>query len=155
MAGSKKKKQVIQREIPKGRHIVQTEDPDSFYHEHPAWCFTSCDQDMWSFNQENIGNSFWTEVLPYFQNSEIRTWNEILVEANKQNHYIDVYTLNPVARKRLAQLHVEQDSIISLRLNGTHRIYGYNVGRVFNILWYDDNHGDNDTCVCRSRKKHT
>lgn len=62
---------------------------------------------------------------------------------------------NPDAQKRLAQRHIEQDSIISLRLSATHRIYGYITGAVFNILWYDGNHGDNATCVCRSRLKHT
>ncbi|CUP62134.1 Uncharacterized phage-associated protein [Anaerostipes hadrus] len=32
---------------------------------------------------------------------------------------------------------------------------GYMVEKVFNILWYDDNHGDNNRCVCRSYLKHT
>lgn len=154
MAGSKKKK-VVQKEIPKGRHIAQTQNPESYYQEYPAWGFNSCDTKMWGFTSDNIGNAFWTEILPYLKGLETRTWNDIMVNAKKQNHSIDVSNLNPAAQKRLAELYVEQDSIVSLRISATHRIYGYNVGRVFNILWYDSDHGDNDTCVCRSKKKHT
>lgn len=42
-----------------------------------------------------------------------------------------------------------------VRITGKHRLYGFMRGAVFNVLWYDLDHGDNDTCVCRSRKKHT
>lgn len=154
MAASKKKK-VIQIESPMGRHVAQTENPDSYYKECPSWCFNSCDQKMWGFTKENIGDVFWTEIFPYFKSLETRTWSEILVKSKKNNHSIDVRKLNTIAQKRLTELYVEQDSIISLRLQGTHRIYGYMVGKVFNILWYDSEHGDNDTCVCRSSKRNT
>ena len=110
---------------------------------------------MWGFTKENIGNIFWSDILPYLKNMESRTWQDILVGSKKQNHSINVEELNVKARNRLAELYIEQDSIVSLRLNGTHRIYGFIVGRVFNILWYDLNHGDNATCVCRAHMKHT
>lgn len=154
MAGSRSKN-VIQRENPKSRYVAQTENPDSYYREHPAWGFNTCDTEMWGFTADNIGDAFWTEILPFLKNTETRTWSDILINAKKQNHSIDVSKLNAGAQKRLTELYVEHDSIISLRLSATHRIYGYTVGRVFNILWYDSNHGDNDTCVCRSEKKHT
>lgn len=63
--------------------------------------------------------------------------------------------MNKVAQDRLFEKRIEAESLISLRLTGTHRLYGYMTGRVFNILWYDDDHGDNAECVCRSRLKHT
>ena len=50
---------------------------------------------------------------------------------------------------------IEANAVISLRIQATHRLYGYRIGSVFYILWYDNNHGDNYTCVCKSRKKHT
>lgn len=55
----------------------------------------------------------------------------------------------------MAERYIEAEALISLRMTGNHRLYGYMSGRVFNIIWYDDDHGDNDTCVCRSFKKHT
>lgn len=68
---------------------------------------------------------------------------------------MDVSTLNKIAVDRLNELEIEVDSLVSLTLSGTHRLYGYIVDAVFYVLWYDDNHGDNATCVCRSHKKHT
>lgn len=73
----------------------------------------------------------------------------------KQNHSINVGELSKAASDRLMELYIEAESLISLRLNGTHRIYGYMNGAVFNILWVDLEHGDNAACVCRSYKKHT
>lgn len=58
------------------------------------------------------------------------------------------------AQDRLASKYIEAEALISLRLTGNHRLYGYMTGRVFNVLWYDDNHGDNNDCVCRSYLKH-
>lgn len=52
-------------------------------------------------------------------------------------------------------IHENDKIIISLRITENHRLYGYMSGRVFNILWYDDDHGDNNNCVCRSHLKHT
>lgn len=60
-----------------------------------------------------------------------------------------------MCENRLEEQHIEWDSLYSLRVMGTHRIYGYIIDAVFYILWYDDMHGDNNSCVCRSYKKHT
>lgn len=73
----------------------------------------------------------------------------------KQNHSLEVGNLSAEAIKRAGQLYIEPDGILSLRLQGTHRIYGYIEDGIFNIVWFDLNHGDNDECVCRSHKKHT
>lgn len=154
MATSKKKK-VVQKENPCNARVRQIENPEAFYREYPTWSFNSCDTDMWGFTSYNVGEAFWSEILPYLRSLETRTWNDILIVAKKQNHTIDTKQLSILAQKRLAERHIEKDSIISLRLSGTHRIYGFMQGRAFNILWYDSDHGDNETCVCRSHKKNT
>lgn len=97
----------------------------------------------------------WDEILPRIKALESQTWNEILVRDKKLNHSINVEELSKIAQDRLANRFIEAESLISLRVTGNHRIYGYMTGRVFNILWYDDDHGDNKTCVCRSHLKHT
>lgn len=155
MADSKRTKQVKQKELPKGKSITQGGDPKQYYKEYPAWSFANSDQDMWSFTQDNIGKLIWSEILPRLKALESQTWDEILVRDKKQNHSINVENLNKVAQDRLVAKYIEAESLISLRVTGTHRLYGYITGRVFNILWFDDDHGDNKTCVCRSRKKHT
>lgn len=155
MAGSKKAKQVKQKEKPAEKGIVQTKEPQQFYTQAPAWSFVNIDREMWAFSQEHVGDSFWTEILPRLTSWETQKWNDILVTANKQNHSLDLKDLNKVAQDRLVSMYIEAESLISLRITGNHRLYGYMVGRVFTILWYDDNHGDNKDCVCRSHLKHT
>ncbi|MBR5565615.1 MAG: hypothetical protein IKW08_05545 [Roseburia sp.] len=155
MAGSKKNKQIKQKEIPKGKCIAQGGNPEQYYIENPAWSFASADPDKWSFTQEHIGELVWTEIFPRLRALESQTWGEILVKDKKQNHSINVEDLNKIAQDRLATKYIEAESLISLRITGNHRLYGYMTGRVFNILWYDDDHGDNKTCVCRSYLKHT
>ncbi|MBR5317716.1 MAG: hypothetical protein IKU39_07465 [Lachnospiraceae bacterium] len=155
MAGSKKNKQIKQKEIPKGKCIAQGGNPEQYYIENPAWSFASADPDKWSFTQEHIGELVWTEIFPRLRALESQTWGEILVKDKKKNHSINVEDLNKIAQDRLATKYIEAESLISLRITGNHRLYGYMTGRVFNILWYDDDHGDNKTCVCRSYLKHT
>lgn len=152
MAASKK---IIQKEIPVGRKIEQSENPDKYYAENPAWAFVNIDNDMWAFTKENIDDSIWTEIIPFFKSLESQTWNEILIRDKKKNHSIQVKDLNKIAQERLIMRFIEAESLISLRITGKHRLYGYMTGRVYNVLWYDDNHGDNETCVCKSNLKHT
>lgn len=143
-------KTVRQIEEPKGKHICQGGNPDAFYSEHPAWCFRFCDNAMWCLSND----LFWNEILPKLKSWETMTWWEILLVDKKNNHSIDVNLLNKVARDRLVELHIEAEAIVSMRLSATHRLYGYMTDKVFNILWFDDKHGDNSQCVCRSEKKH-
>lgn len=154
MAASKKKK-VIRFKDPENKSVVQRCDPDAYYQEHPSWSFSSCDSNLWSLTSAESKNLFWVEIFPRLKSWETQTWNDIFLSAKKQNHSIETASLNLVARKRLIDLHLEPESILSLRLTATHRIYGYNIGGVFHILWFDTKHEDNDSCVCRSHKKHT
>lgn len=153
MAVSKKK--VKQEKTPEGNRIYKKGNPDQYYSSHPSWNFSICDRKQWSLFSDEQRKIFWNEILPHFQSWETQTWKEILVGAKKQNHSINVTALNKAASDRLAELYIEAESLISLRLTGTHRVYGYMNGAVFNILWVDLNHGDNTSCVCRSHKKYT
>lgn len=155
MAASKKDKKIKQKEIPKGKSIIQGGDPEQYYSQNPAWTFANSDQEMWTFSKEHIGDLIWTEIFPRLKALETQTWSEIFVRDKKQNYSINLSDLNKIARDRLASKYIEAESLISLRVTGNRRLYGYMTGRVFNILWYDDDHGDNDKCVCRSSLKHT
>lgn len=155
MADFKKDKKVKQKEVPKGKVIAQGGNPEQYYSQNPAWTFENSDQDMWAFSQEHMGELIWTEILPRMKALESQTWNEILVRDKKQNHSLNLNDLNKIAQDRLAEKYIEAESLISLRVTATHRLYGYMTGRVFNILWYDDKHGNNSRCVCRSHLKHT
>lgn len=148
-------KRIKQTKFPKGNNIGQLENPEQYYAQLPSWNFSSCDKEKWSIYSAEVHKVFWNEILPHFQGWESQTWKEVLVNAKKQNHSIKVNELNKIAMDRLTELYIEAEAVISLRLTGTHRIYGYMKGPVFNILWIDLKHGDNSTCVCRTQKKHT
>ena len=152
---NKKTKRIKQKEKPKGNNIVLSGNPERYYNEFPSWCFSKIDEEQWAFTQDNIKEVIWTEIFPFLKELEKKKWHTILVEEKKKNHSIKVNDLNKIAQDRLAEKHIEAESIISLRITATHRLYGYIVGKVFNILWYDNNHGDNENCVCRSHKRHT
>ncbi len=142
-------KKVIQEFNPESPKAKTRYDPATYNNMRPSWCFRACDEELWNFSAENFMN----DILPKLKEFETQTWNEILIRGKKNNHSIDSEKLNKVARERLEKLKVEAASIISLRLSATHRLYGYRIDGVYYILWYDNNHGDNSTCVCRSRKK--
>lgn len=148
------KKSVKKKEVPPKGTVIK-EDPNAFYKKTPAWKFYKCDNDCWSLTSETAKVDFWNEILPFFKNQENRTWQDILITDNNKNHEIIVSKLNKCARDRLLDLRIEAESIISLRLQGKHRIYGYMEQSAFCILWYDIDHGDNNTCVCRSYQRHT
>lgn len=52
-------------------------------------------------------------------------------------------------RKQIIAEYVAGDGNVSHRALATK----YNVSPT--TIWFDKDHGDNDTCVCRSKKKHT
>ena len=89
MAGSKKNKQVKQKEIPKGKSIAQGGDPEQYYSQNPAWTFANADQEMWAFSQDHIGEVIWSEIIPRLKALETQTWGEILVRDKKQNHSLN------------------------------------------------------------------
>lgn len=148
-------RKIISKQNRNEKSIKQTRDPDKYYELNPSWNFSNCDNEIWEFTEKSIGNLFWNEILPFLKELERKKWNEILIDSKKQNHSIEIENLSKKAINRLSELHIEVDSVISLRLTGTHRIYGYISKSVFQILWIDLKHGDNKSCVCRSSKKHT
>ena len=156
MAVYNKRKQVKQEQNPtEEKRVGQDENPDQYYSLNPSWNFKSCDTECWSLTDDIVKPYFWDEILPRLQGFESQKWSEILIKSKKKNHPIYVNKLNKVACNRLEKLMIECNSIISLSLNGTHRLYGYMSRSVFNLLWVDLDHGDNETCVCRSKKKNT
>lgn len=157
MAHSKKKaKEVKQSYKPESRQPRIVENPDNLYSYHPSWSFCCCDKEGdWAFIKEHLGDAIWDKVIPFLSNIGSQTWGELFVGAEKNHHTIQIDNLNRCAQKRLAEIQPDLDTVISLRVDGTTRIYGMWDTFTFCILWYDDNHGDNETCVCRSNKKHT
>lgn len=118
----------------------------------------SCDTDEtfdWSFTNEKTKKDFWTKIFPKLRDFERMTWNEIETQDKKRNHRNFIDDMNKEARNRIEDLEIEVDALMSLRLGGKIRIYGYREESVFHLVWYDTTHGNNDKCVVKSTKKHT
>lgn len=151
MGDYKSKKRITAKNKVNPKQITSKEDL-AYYSKYPSWVFHDLDSLKWTYTQDE----FWNEIYPKLKMYETQTWHEIFIDAKKQNHKIDNLTsFNKVALNRLNELQIENGSILSLRLSGTHRLYGFMTDSAFHILWYDKEHGDNDYCVCRSRMSHT
>lgn len=156
MAPSKKKKEAKSLYSAATKRVVQRENPDSILSEHPTWSFSAYDSSgRWAFTKERLRDMFWEDILPKLRSFERMTWSELLVKGNKQHHSIPVTALNKAAVDRLRELKIDEEKLISLRLTGTLRIYGFLSRSTLVILWVDADHGDNDSCVCRSKLKNT
>lgn len=104
---------------------------------HPKWRFQKrdCEHERWHLEVTDI-------LLEKLTNFESMTWAQILVEAKNQNHHVKTYELIKEAQKRLTTLKLDDyDEICSLRLDGTHRLYGIlDKYGVFSIIWNDFEH---------------
>lgn len=141
---------------PGERTINQGGDPNSMLGKNPSWVFHRSDSSgAWAISKESLGDKFWSDVFPKLKSWESMTWSQILIAAKKNNHSIEVSDLNKAAQDRLEELQIHEDVVYSLRVDGQTRVYGLMYGAVFAVLWCDFNHGDNDSCVCRSKLKHT
>ena len=157
------KKRFIGRQCQPADNLCQVrasglslERQSEWYKARPSWRFSRSDSVCWNIWADL--QSFAADVLDKLREFERKTWNDILVAERRHNHWISTEKLNPCAQKRLAELRLDADidEVLSLRLAGQHRIYGYwRDSCALEILWYDKSHGDNDFCVCRARKKHT
>lgn len=142
--------------LPQGKEARNIENPRSIMQMHPAWNFNRTDKEgSWSITETSAGEDFWSIILPRLSELEKLIWSEILIVAKKENHSIPVEGLNRCAQKRLSELNLDIEEVVSLRINGTYRLYGFLSVATYVLLWYDKNHGDNDTCVCRSRLRGT
>lgn len=77
------------------------------------------------------------EKLAHF---ETMTWSEILVSGKKRNHSIKVSAITPEARRRLETKSLGLDEVVSLRLSGAERVFGYLDNGVLVLLWWDPDH---------------
>lgn len=134
--------------------VVQQEDPEAYGKKKPTWVFKRMDREgCWALNlattEERQG------VFSRLSDFEGMTWNDIFSRCNNENHKIDVEQLTKKAQDRMRELGIFEDRIVSLRVTATRRVYGLLYGSVCALLWYDNQHGDNEECVCRSHKRFT
>ena len=91
------------------------------------------------------------EIRSKLGDFESMTWSDILVTGKKRNHSIPIPDLIPEARRWLERKRLLLEKMVSLRLSGQERVWGYLAEQgVFVLLWWDPEHE-----VCPSGLKHT
>jgi hypothetical protein len=153
-----RKPKIVKQEFNiSSKQVRQKASPETIMNKYPSWKFSYCDKlGDWAISKDVIGDKLWQEIFVKFQQWETMTWSEITVEADKENHSIGIEILNQCAQSRLKELYLlDLVKLFSFRVAAKIRLYGFKQEEVFCVLWCDKDHGDNDTCVCRSRKKHT
>ena len=124
-------------------------DPELYWRKHPSWRLSQAEMcEPWGWHQLTQEQAAY--VKDKLVTFESRTWAEILIDAKKQNHHIDIDDLCKAAQDRLTELKILVDQVVSLRLSGEERVIGLLEGGVFSVLWWDPNHE-----VCPSKKKNT
>jgi len=112
----------------------------------PVWRLSALDLDG-PFGWRRMDPSLLDAVRDRLRSFESMSWDEIL---GKRHHEIEVGALSAAAQRRLAELRVECDAVVSFALDGARRVIGIREGSVCHLLWWDPEH-----LVCPSTLKHT
>lgn len=147
MAKKRKIKIDYSIDISLNKQPKNRENPNGYFNWHPSWNFSRCDfnHEKWSINNSDIFN----DIIPKLISFEQRKWGDIIND-EKHNHWIECKDFVKSAQKRLSELKLFQDTLFSLRLTGTLRLFGYIENGIYYIIWFDPNHE-----ICPSNKKHT
>lgn len=140
---------------PETRQVKIGADPESLETQTIAWHFHRIDRIHphwgWQLNPET-----WGTILQHLISFEGLTWAKLKEQSGGRrvgtnHHSIKIAELNRAARERIAELRLDDyDTVFSLRISNTVRIYGVRDGRVLVLVWYDDCHGTrNEVCPTR------
>ena len=98
----------------------------------------------WSWRMEPSEARIFLEAL---QDVSEKTWGEIQeMRTNSKrktralHHYQTVESICSDAQKRLAFLNLDLEEVFRLRRGSLGRIWGYVLGGVFHIIWFDAKH---------------
>jgi len=118
-------------------------------------CFVDycCDledrEGFWSWGESRDWESLeWKEIIgPFLSGCKNKTWAEVEKESTggKKRHYkhrsYDTGLIINEAYARLGELKLDDmDKIFRFRLDGKKRLYGFVIGHMFYLVWYDRLH---------------
>jgi hypothetical protein len=139
---SKKRIPAIKSELQSGKKPKIQGDPESYHLKNPSWAFSRCDEKKWPLIHSG---DWWDTVAPKLQNFETMTWQDILSAGKahgrgSNSHFVETNNLIKEAQKRLEELRIEDQELMSLRMQGKERLYGILDQGIFYIIWYDKDH---------------
>jgi hypothetical protein len=146
-AGEKRPVSTHEPSVRKTPVAAATSSPNT---ETPAWRIAQMEYSD-PFGWHVVGGAKLREIREKIVHFERKTWNDILVREKHWNHAVATTSLSKAARDRLKHLNLDDlEELVSLRLTGPERVWGYRIGFVLHVLWWDPDHQ-----VCPSPLKHT
>lgn len=143
----KNKKPAWKAEPQPAKEVRFQTTPESTNQQTPAWQFHKRDREHAAWGWDRLSHQeFCDLVYDKLANFESMTWDEILKAAGGRNrgnnsHNVTLEKCCKDARDRLAELMQDDiDELFSLRLTGTHRLWGIKEGRVLRFIWNDPDH---------------
>lgn len=131
---------------PEGRKVPRSVAETSYHSLRPSWRIALLEM-VDPFGWHRLDGPTLRRIRERLSHFESMSWSEILVASKKQNHSIQVQALSPPAQNRLDEIGVALDEVVSLRLSGRERVFGYLENGVMVLLWWDPDHA-----VCPSLK---
>lgn len=147
MTSKQLKRTAIKRSPKNKKETRNPKEVENYLHQTIGWGFKYVDLDsQWGLN--SILKNWKNEIFPKIKNFETMMWKEILNAAGAKskgrgnnNHDIDFDKLSEEAQKRFRKINnYTPDSLFSLRLDNTGRLFGIRDGRILNLVWYDKDH---------------
>lgn len=136
---------------PKGsRRAAKTSPPSSSTGgENPYFCFRYADRNSkneWAFNPVPEDAQ---EIMEFVCEMAQLSWREIEAmqtgtrERHKKHHSYSITKIDSKAQADLRKRKLDEifdDEIFRFRLSGEKRLYGFRKGRVFHVVWWDQDH---------------
>jgi hypothetical protein len=119
--------------------IPRSVEGTSYHHLRPSWRVSSMEM-VDPFGWHRLDGPTLRSVRERLSLFETMSWSEILVASKKQNHSIHVQDLAKRAQDRLDEMGIALDEVVSLRLSGKERVFGYLENGVLVLLWWDPDH---------------
>jgi hypothetical protein len=128
-----------QKKVPRVDAVLDRGDHTSA---RVLWSFAYFDDYDWGTSGEGAtaaSDSFF-EIAKKLKSYSTRTWNEIRAD-RKRDHSAQPAQLCKKAQERLRTIQLDDvDVLFRFRLTGTHRLWGYQCGQYFVVLWWDPDH---------------
>jgi len=113
--------------------------------ETPVWCFDKVDiNGVFCFNPDAVDCNF---LIRKFMALNGMTWAKIKQmthdDGKSKNHPLTYEGISAEGKERIKIKGIEKedyDAIFSIALTNTHRLIGLKEGRVFHVIWNDENH---------------
>lgn len=162
---SDRKTPITTESVTANKRPRTAEKAESSFRMSPSWRFSRADTEhkKWSVldSHEDVvsdpNDTSGATILHIFSQSidkvlleslkvrESTTWATLLTQTGGKrrgtnSHHIPMHELVKEAQDRATELGIVEDELLSLRLDGTHRVFGIFEEGVLNVIWFDRNH---------------